>query len=72
LLPFPAGGGGRGREVDRLTMERVKAMLKDKVLDELESVRGEIESESDEERMHLEGWEKALLWVLRQIESEAK
>ena len=72
MLPFPAGGGGRGREVDRLTMERVKAMLKDKVLDELESVRGEIESESDEERMHLEGWEKALLWVLRQIESEAK
>ena len=53
-------------------MERVKAMLKNKVLDELESVRGEIESESDEERMHLEGWEKALLWVLRQIESEAK
>ena len=72
MLPFPAGGGGRGREVDRLTMERVKAMLKNKVLDELESVRGEIESESDEERMHLEGWEKALLWVLRQIESEAK
>ena len=72
MLPFPAGGGGRGREVDRLTMERVKAMLKDKVLEELESVRGEIESESDEERMHLEGWEKALLWVLRQIESEGK
>ena len=47
-------------------------MLKDKVLDELESVRGEIESESDEERTLLEGWEKALLWVLRQIESEAK
>jgi hypothetical protein len=53
-------------------MERVKAMLKDKVLDELESVRGEIESESEGERMHLEGWEKALLWVLRQIESEGK
>lgn len=47
-------------------------MLKDKVLDELESVRGEIESDSEEERMHLEGWEKALLWVLRQIESEGK
>jgi hypothetical protein len=47
-------------------------MLKDKVLEELESVRGEIESESDEERATLEGWEKALLWVLRQIKSEDK
>lgn len=45
-------------------------MLKDKVLDELETVRKEIDSESDEERMHLEGWEKALRWVLRQIALE--
>ena len=47
-------------------------MLKDKVLDELESVRREIEGDSQGERATLEGWEKALLWVLRQIESEDK
>lgn len=45
-------------------------MLKDKVLAELEAVRKEIDSESDEERMHLEGWEKSLRWVLRQIALE--
>ena len=47
-------------------------MLKDKVLDELETVRKEIENESEGERATLEGWEKALLWMLRQIESEDK
>lgn len=47
-------------------------MLKDKVLDELETVRAEIESESELEGTALEGWEKALLWILRQIESENK
>jgi hypothetical protein len=47
-------------------------MLKDTVMNELESVRKEIESDSDNERALLEGWEKALLWVLRKIESEGK
>ena len=47
-------------------------MLKDKVMNELESVRQEIESDSEQERALLEGWEKALLWVLREIEKEGK
>lgn len=47
-------------------------MLKDTVMNELESVRQEIESDSDQERALLEGWEKALLWVLREIEKEGK
>lgn len=46
--------------------------IKDKVTQELESVREEIEQESDQERATLEGWEKALLWVLKVIESEGK
>jgi hypothetical protein len=45
-------------------------MLKDIVINELESVREEIESDNNQERALLEGWEKALLWVLRKIESE--
>jgi hypothetical protein len=44
--------------------------LRSKVLIELESVRGEIESDSDQEGSLLEGWEKALLWTLRQINKE--
>ena len=45
-------------------------MLKDTIINELESVREEIESDNNQERALLEGWEKALLWVLRKIESE--
>jgi hypothetical protein len=45
-------------------------MLKDTVINELESVRQEIESDDEQERALLEGWEKALLWVIRKIESE--
>jgi hypothetical protein len=45
-------------------------MLKDTVINELESVRQEIESDDEQERALLEGWEKALLWVLRKIEGE--
>lgn len=45
-------------------------MLKDTVINELESVREEMESDNNQERALLEGWEKALLWVLRKIESE--
>ncbi len=45
-------------------------MLKDTVIDELDRVREEIESDDEQERALLEGWEKALLWVLRKIESE--
>ena len=47
-------------------------MLKDTVINELESVRKEIESDSDTERALLEGWENALLWVLRKVEEESK
>jgi len=45
-------------------------MLKDTVINELESVRQEIESDDEQERALLEGWEKALLWVLRKIEGD--
>jgi hypothetical protein len=45
-------------------------MLKDTVINELATVRQEIERDDEQERALLEGWEKALLWVLRKIESE--
>lgn len=45
-------------------------MIKQAVLDELESVRQEIEGDWSTELATLEGWEKALLWVLREIEKE--
>ena len=47
-------------------------MLKDTVINELESVRQEIERDDEQERALLEGWEKALLWVLRKIEKEGE
>ena len=48
----------------------MKVMLKDTVIDELDRVREEIESDDEQERALLEGGEKALLWVIRKIESE--
>ena len=47
-------------------------MLKDTVIDELDRVREEIESDDEQERALLEGWEKALLWVIRKIEIEGE
>lgn len=47
-------------------------MFKDKIAEELESVRKEIEQDSEQERATLEGWEKALIWVLKEIEREGK
>ena len=49
---------------------RGSIMLKDTVINELATVRQEIERDDEQERALLEGWEKALLWVLRKIESE--
>jgi hypothetical protein len=47
-------------------------MNKEMVYEELNKVREEIEENSDSEPNFLEGWEKALLWVIRQIEKEEK
>lgn len=47
-------------------------MNKEMVYEELNKVREEMEENSDGERNLLEGWEKALLWVIRQIEKEDK
>lgn len=45
-------------------------MLKNTIASELDEVRKEIEQDSEQERATLEGWEKALVWVLNQIEKE--
>lgn len=42
--------------------------LKDKVTQELESVRSEMDELDEYEALTLEGWQNALLWVLKQIE----
>jgi hypothetical protein len=47
-------------------------MNKEIVYEELSKVRQEIEENSDGERNFLEGWEKALLWVIRQIDTETE
>ena len=47
-------------------------MNKEIVYEELSKVREEMEENSDGERNFLEGWEKALLWVIRQIEKEGE
>jgi hypothetical protein len=47
-------------------------MNKEMVYEELNNLREEMEESSDGERNFLEGWEKALLWVICQIESEGK
>ena len=44
-------------------------MLKDIIVDELQSVREEMESKDIDGGAVLEGWEKALLWVLHKIEA---
>ena len=48
--------------------------IKDKVTQELESVREEIKELDlyDEMIPTLCGWEKALVWVLKEIEGESK
>jgi hypothetical protein len=47
-------------------------MNKEMVYEEISKVREEMEENSEGERNFLEGWEKALLWVIRQLESEGK
>jgi len=46
--------------------------MKEKIISELENVRDEMERAETEDLTLLEGWEKALLWVLRQYEREGK
>ena len=46
--------------------------IKERVTRELEIVQREIDSDSDQERATLEGWEEALKWVLNEIEKEGK
>ena len=45
-------------------------MIKETVLAELERVKTEIDSDADQERATLEGWEEALLWVLVLLEED--
>jgi hypothetical protein len=45
-------------------------MIKETVLAELERVKAEIDSDEDQERATLEGWEEALLWVLVLLEEK--
>jgi hypothetical protein len=45
-------------------------MIKETVLAELERVKAEIDSDEDQERATLEGWEQALLWVLVLLEED--
>jgi hypothetical protein len=42
--------------------------MKEKVIKELEKVRDEINRAETEDLTLLEGWEKALEWVLRQLD----
>ena len=46
--------------------------MKEKIILELENVRDEMKRAETEDLLLLEGWEKALLWVLRQYEGESK
>ncbi len=46
--------------------------VKEKIISELENVRDEMQRAETEDLTLLEGWEKALLWVLRQYEGEGK
>lgn len=45
--------------------------MKEKVIKELEKVRDEMQRAETEDLTLLEGWEKALEWVLRQEEKES-
>ena len=45
--------------------------IKERVTRELEIVQREIDSDDDQERATLEGWEEALKWVLNEIEGES-
>ena len=50
--------------------ERVS--IKERITRELEVIQREIDSDSDQERATLEGWEEALKWVLNEIEKEGE
>lgn len=47
-------------------------MIRETIQAELDRVKEEIDSDSDQERATLEGWEEALKWVLNEIEKEGK
>ena len=47
-------------------------MIRETIQAELDRVKAEIDSDSDQERATLEGWEEALKWVLNEIEKEGK
>ena len=55
-----------------ITIVKGRVMNKEMVYEEISKVREEMEENSEGERNFLEGWEKALLWVIRQLESEGK
>jgi hypothetical protein len=38
-----------------------------KLIAELENIRNEIDADADRDREHLEGWYKAILWVLTEF-----
>lgn len=47
-------------------------MIRDTIQTELDRVQIEIDSDDDQERATLEGWEEALKWVLNEIEKEGE
>ena len=47
-------------------------MNKEMVYEELNKVREEMEESDDGETNFLQGWEKALQWVIRNIEREGE
>lgn len=44
--------------------------IRETIQAELDRVKEEIDSDSDQERATLEGWEEALLWVLVLLEEK--
>lgn len=45
--------------------------LRETIAAELENVRTEIDSDADQERATLEGWESALVWALNELDKAA-
>lgn len=47
-------------------------MIHETIQAELDRIQEEIDSDADQERATLEGWEEALKWVLNEIEKEGE
>ena len=68
----------RGREILRTGITDLcngmggRVMNKEMVYEELNKVREEMEESDDGEANFLQGWEKALQWVIRNMEREGE